>query len=964
MKKCAVFIFLGLCFTGLWLFYGSGQGGRDVKPGADVGVKKGVSPGLSTTLKEELPIPGDRAKQEKTSAKNTGLQQRRTVPAVVMPVLDTADLIVEAEKRDRVPGSGGYRFAEAIRVDLNPENSGDWRVLGNGDEQWQLQIQSVGALSLNFGFSQYSMPEGGTLAIYPVGGGESSKRVFTAADNEGHGELWTPLILDEEVIIEVRVPQRTRDQLQLQLASVNHGFRGWQKNIDAGDKIGGGVSGPCNVDAVCTSADMPGAIGAALDFYRDQVRSVGAYTLAGVDTCSGALINNTARNRRPFFLTADHCGVRAGNAASVVVYWDFQNSNCRTPGTAANAGVADGRLDRFNSGSIFRARSENSDFCLLELDDEVRDGVDALFAGWDIRGEESTLTCGIHHPAVAEKRISFEFDRTQTTNQASSEPNSSGRYYRVIDWDVGTTESGSSGSPLFNQNGLIIGQLFGGGASCVNSESDWYGKLSASWQGGGSRATGLREWLDPLGSGVVELAGLNRSHEVRLVGTTAFEEGDSGQVPITLTASLRDMLENPLTLDWVLQSDGAREGSDFIAASGQLVFAPGELSETFVVQLSGDTLVEGDETFFVTFSNPEPEAVGIVQGDTTVTITDDDYREPQITGTLTASTSISAPFLYQIEAEGTPRSYSVSGPPGLRVNPSTGLVSWTPTSVGSFDVGIEAWNPVGSDARTLRITVGGSDTSLLEAIDFTGRAFVQNAGAEPWFTQSAVSNDGVDAARSGNIDDNQSSLFSVTIAGPANISFRWRVSSENQFDVLSFFIDGHFQSNLSGETGWILVTGDLPEGNHILDWVYTKDFSISQGADAGYVDQFVVTPTGGYPVWIDGFPVGGLTDPLDDPDIDGVVNLIEYALGMNPSTGDVERLPPVEFSENGISMRVDKPGNPGVFYQVEISDDLSEDSWTTSGTVVVADTPELLEVRAALPELPRKFMRLRVNLDL
>jgi len=271
---------------------------------------------------------------------------------------------------------------------------------------------------------------------------------------------------------------------------------------------------------------------------------------------------------------------------------------------------------------------------------------------------------------------------------------------------------------------------------------------------------------------------------------------------------------------------------------------------------------------------------------------------------------------------------------------------------------------VGSDARTLRITVGGSDTSLLEAIDFTGRAFVQNAGAEPWFTQSAVSNDGVDAARSGNIDDNQSSLFSVTIAGPANISFRWRVSSENQFDVLSFFIDGHFQSNLSGETGWILVTGDLPEGNHILDWVYTKDFSISQGADAGYVDQFVVTPTGGYPVWIDGFPVGGLTDPLDDPDIDGVVNLIEYALGMNPSTGDVERLPPVEFSENGISMRVDKPGNPGVFYQVEISDDLSEDSWTTSGTVVVADTPELLEVRAALPELPRKFMRLRVNLDL
>lgn len=72
-------------------------------------------------------------------------------------------------------------------------------------------------------------------------------------------------------------------------------------------------------------------------------------------------------------------------------------------------------------------------------------------------------------------------------------------------WEIGVTEPGSSGSPLFDQEGRIIGQLFGGGAACAgtndNGAFDYYGRVGVSWEGGGTSSTRLRDWLDPQNSG-------------------------------------------------------------------------------------------------------------------------------------------------------------------------------------------------------------------------------------------------------------------------------------------------------------------------------------------------------------------------------------------------------------------------------------------------------------------------------
>jgi hypothetical protein len=147
---------------------------------------------------------------------------------------------------------------------------------------------------------------------------------------------------------------------------------------------------------------------------------------------------------------------------------------------------------------------------LLEMDSPVAASVNAFWSGWDRSGANASSAVAIHHPQGDEKRISFENQATTITSYLGTAVPGNGTHIRITDWDLGTTEGGSSGSPLFNQNGRIIGQLHGGYALCGNNSSDWYGRLFASWTGGGTAATRLSNWLDPGNTGVVTLNGITQ----------------------------------------------------------------------------------------------------------------------------------------------------------------------------------------------------------------------------------------------------------------------------------------------------------------------------------------------------------------------------------------------------------------------------------------------------------------------
>lgn len=385
------------------------------------------------------------------------------------------------------------RFAIAHTNKIAPTHYGTWDQPSPGIKRWRLVLSSKDAVSINLGFSRFHLPEGAELTLLNSAG-KAEFRSFTAADNDAHGQLWTPLVKGDTVTVVLTVPAKSVDAVRLEVGSINHGYRG------LGEMPWFAKSGACNVDVVCPQGDE----------WREQIRSVAALTLNGVDQCTGALVNNVNGDLKPYFLTAAHCSFGSpSGAAGMVAYWNFENSTCRAPGSGASGGPGDGTRTQFNTGAIFRANRAASDFTLVEFDDPVDPSFNPYWAGVDARDQATPSAVAIHHPSVDEKRISFENDPTTITTYLQNAVPGDGTHIRVTDWDLGTTEGGSSGSPLFSPDKLIIGQLHGGFASCTSQTSDWYGRVAVSWAAGGTAATQLKDWLDPDDTGTLVIEGRN-----------------------------------------------------------------------------------------------------------------------------------------------------------------------------------------------------------------------------------------------------------------------------------------------------------------------------------------------------------------------------------------------------------------------------------------------------------------------
>ena len=448
-----------------------------------------------------------------------------SIATMAMTAVDNEKLLEEAQQRswDEPP-----RFATGLDVQFNPAVAGTWETLENGLQMWRMRITSADAVSMNLGFTAYHMPPGGQLYVYSP----DYSQVLgpdTEADNEQHGQLWTPIVDGAEVVVEVSLPASEASQLQLELTTVNHGFT----DFETAEK-----SGSCNVDVICSQGNS----------WRSQIRSVGRYTISGAFLCSGALINNTAQNFRPFFLTANHCLSTPSAAASVVVYWNYNCPTCRVIGSAENGTPVSTAGLPTQTGAFLRATYAPSDVTLLELDENVAASVNAFWSGWDRSGANATAAVAIHHPQGHEKRISFENQATSITSYLGTAVPGNGTHIRITDWDQGTTEGGSSGSPLFDQNGRIIGQLHGGFAACGNNDSDWYGRFSVSWTGGGTSASRLRDWLDPSNSGAGVLNGVTQPS---VADSFEPDNTDATAKPITLGTTQIHSIRPVGDVDWV-----------------------------------------------------------------------------------------------------------------------------------------------------------------------------------------------------------------------------------------------------------------------------------------------------------------------------------------------------------------------------------------------------------------------------
>lgn len=462
---------------------------------------------------------------------------------------------------------------------------GLWQSLPDGRALWRMAVVVPHARSIDLGFTRFFLPHG--AALYVSNADRSMVRgPYTDADNEVHGQLWTPLVTGERAEIELVVPADLRHAVQLELTRVNAGYREFWKS-NAGLK-----SGSCNVDVVCPEGDP----------WREQIRAVGTYGISAGGNgilCTGQLVNNTRGDRAPLFLTANHCRVTPGNAASTVVYWNFQNSTCRTPGSTANGGSGDGVLSQTQSGAFFRAKAGNStdieasDFALLELDDAPQSQFNVFYSGWDRRGITLASAATIHHPNGdeannSEKRISFENNPLTSTNYSSSTVVSNGTHWRVADWDQGTTERGSSGGGLWDANKRLVGWLSGGFAACGNSDSDWFGRLVVGWEGSGSPDRRLRDWLDPTGSGAQFVDGIGPCSppSATLNGPSTGSAGQSLTFNVVMSGP-----GAPFAVAWDVDGDGLidRNQTGISAGANISVNYPAARSLNVVVRITNNS---------------------------------------------------------------------------------------------------------------------------------------------------------------------------------------------------------------------------------------------------------------------------------------------------------------------------------------------------------------------------------------
>lgn len=395
--------------------------------------------------------------------------------------LRAQDAIVDAEK------SGPWRFAYNHMTDFNMNNSGTWTNLQNGGKLWRLKVNSKNALTLNFFLKDVKIPEGNQLFVY-----NEDKSFILGSFTENHlyeEQLGTELIPGETAIVEYYVaPQNQNHPHSLTIEMIGHGYR----TVEEFQNKAFGSSGSCNMNVNCPDGSN----------WTNQRNSVAMLVQGGVNGsgfCTGSLINNTANDGKPYFLTANHC---YSNPAQWVFRFNWQSANCPNPSSSPT---------NFNSlsGATLRARRAASDFCLVEITGGLNNGTipanfNPYFSGWDIATTGHTTAVGIHHPAGDIKKISFD-DNAPTVSNYNGISNNT---WRVV-WDRNTTtEGGSSGSPLFNQNGRIIGQLWGGSASCSNlAGPDYYGGLFMSWTASSNSAEQLKYWLDPSNTGTTTIEG-------------------------------------------------------------------------------------------------------------------------------------------------------------------------------------------------------------------------------------------------------------------------------------------------------------------------------------------------------------------------------------------------------------------------------------------------------------------------
>lgn len=369
------------------------------------------------------------------------------------------------------------KIADKIEVDYSPQNCGIWDTLADGFKIWRVGFYCKTATALSITFNDFYLEKYAKVFLYD----EKKEQVIGALsslNNKTSRILPTSFIIGNYLYLELQVEPSCNN-----FGILNIGGISISDQIISNSKLKSTQTGICGTDIHCF--DNP--------IIPEIKNGICKIIINGEVKCTGALINTTAYSGVPYILTANHCITNNNDAANSVFYFNLESTGCGCITTLQTKSI---------SGAELIATNNQLDFSLVKLSLYPDSSYNPHYLGWNRKIENFSNVLSIHQPDGNIKNLAFEFDQIQrVTFDDVVDYFADSSHFKIREWDIGTTISGSSGAPLFDKNGKIIGALSGGEANCYNPINDYFAMFSLAWDYNIDSLKQLKHWLDPINSG-------------------------------------------------------------------------------------------------------------------------------------------------------------------------------------------------------------------------------------------------------------------------------------------------------------------------------------------------------------------------------------------------------------------------------------------------------------------------------
>ena len=365
------------------------------------------------------------------------------------------------------------------------------RVSSGGDHVLTMLIEAEGATALRAYITDFNLPENAALYIYNSEG--TAFGPYTGLGPNGSGEFWTNTVFGSMAYVQLHYDGSNPRPIACRLSGVGYlGPKFLLPFMQNPDRDYPGLSTTetlCSYNEECVEDASCYGTGTYPGIIDHKYAAAHIMWVSGgwLYYCSGALLNNTNNDYTPYFLTANHCISKAKDAANLECFFQYWTAYCE--GACYDKVVCPRTL-----GAAFLTGSKKeSDFTLLQLNEAAPAG--SVFLGWNstpIATTDGFEIYRISHPSGAPQAFSKHSVDSDFV-ECRSWP--VGKWIYSYDL-IGATEGGSSGSPVCNASGQVVGQLSGACGYNVNEVCDRENNRTVDGAFANYYSL-VSQWLDP-----------------------------------------------------------------------------------------------------------------------------------------------------------------------------------------------------------------------------------------------------------------------------------------------------------------------------------------------------------------------------------------------------------------------------------------------------------------------------------